>query len=100
MIVTGQVSAFEDDELYQYSVSAGIFVGYLTLALHTYGIGSCVLQRPLIKDKVWSELSTVLSIPEGEQSVCAIAIGAPADSVVVPLSHRLPYERIVKDCSL
>lgn len=95
LIVTGQMAAFEDDEYYQYTVSAGIFTGYLTLALHTYGIGNCILQRALIRDASWEAVAKALSIPVNEQSVCAIAIGIPQDEVKVPVSHRLSYDRIV-----
>ena len=95
LIVTGQMAAFEDDEYYQYTISAGIFAGYLTLALHTYGIGSCILQRSLIREASWEVVAKALSIPVNEQSVCAIAIGVPQDEVKVPASHRLSFDRIV-----
>lgn len=97
LIVTGQMAAFEDDEYYQYTVSAGIFVGFLTLALHTYGIGSCILQRSLIRDSDWESVAKSLSVPINEQSVCAIAIGVPQDEIKVPMSHRLSYDRIVTE---
>lgn len=97
LIVTGQMVAFEDDEYYQYTVSAGIFVGYLSLALHTYGIGSCILQRALIRDPSWESVAKLLNIPITEQSVCAVAIGVPQDEIKVPVSYRLSYDRIVAD---
>lgn len=95
LIVTGQMAAFEDDEYYQYTVSAGIFAGYLSLALHTYGIGSCILQRALTRESSWETVAKTLHIPVNEQSVCAIAIGVPQDEIKVPASHRLSYDRIV-----
>lgn len=95
LIITGQMSAYEKDEYFQYCISAGIFTGYLTLALEAYNIGACILQRPIISDSSWSQVSQKLNIPKDEQVVCAIAIGIPADEIKVPRSHRLGYERIV-----
>lgn len=95
LIITGQMSAFEKDEYFQYSVNAGIFTGYLTLSLHAVGIGACVLQRPLLKDIMWENLQKRLNIPMDEQVVCAMAIGVPVNEMKVPQSFRLPYERIV-----
>ena len=97
LIVTGQMAAFEDDEYYQYTVSAGIFVGFLTLSLHTYGIGSCILQRPLLRESSWESVAESLNIPVNEQSVCAVAIGVPQDEINVPVSHRLSYDRVVTE---
>lgn len=97
LIITSQMSAFEKDEYYQYTVSAGIFVGYLTLTLHAEGIGNCVLQRTLIGNYAWNEIRHQIGIPQNEQSICAIAIGVPKAEVKVPVSKRLNYDRIVKN---
>lgn len=95
VIITGQMSAYEKDEYFQYTVSAGIFTGYLTLALQAYNIGACILQRPLISDTNWKDVAQKLYIPDDEQVVCAMAIGIPQDEIKVPKSQRLSYERIV-----
>lgn len=96
LIITGQMSAYEGDEFFQYSVSASIFAAYLTLALHAQGIGCCLLERPLYENQQWESVRKNLSIPDNEQCVCAVAIGVPDDVQKVPVSQRLPYERIVK----
>lgn len=95
LIITGQMSAYEKDEYFQYTVSAGIFTGYLTLSLQAFGIGACVLQRSLIRNLQWKTVSQKLGIPHEEQVVCAIAIGVPEDEIKVPKSYRLPFERVV-----
>ncbi len=95
LIITGQMSAYENDEYLQYAVSASIFAGYLSLSLHAVGLGSCLLQRSLICDGPWKEVAQTLGIPKDEQAVCAIAVGVPAENVVVPVSQRLEYERVV-----
>lgn len=100
LIITSQMSAFEKDEYYQYTVSAGIFVGYLTLTLHAKGIGNCVLQRSLIGNGTWNEIRQQIGIPENEQSICAIAIGVPKTEVKVPVSKRLSYDRVVSSVEL
>lgn len=96
LIITGQMSAYEKDEFWQYSVSASIFVGYLTLALHAVGLGGCLLQRPLLSDSHWRRVAQTHGIPDDEQVVCAMAIGVPEEEVKVPQSQRLEYNRIVK----
>lgn len=96
LIITGQMSAYENDEYWQYSVSGSIFTGYLTLALHAVGIGACVLQRSLVGDAQWYNLASKYNIPCDEQVICAIAIGMPKSEFATPLSHRLDYDRVVK----
>ena len=96
IIITGQMSAYNGDEFFQYAVSAGIFTAYLTLAFHAQGIGCCILERPLYSNELWERIKRDLGIPENEQSICAVAIGVPMEKQKVPVSARLPYEIIAK----
>ena len=44
LLVTVNRAYFSDDEYLQWYTNAGIYIGYLTLALHSCGIGSIILQ--------------------------------------------------------
>lgn len=89
IIITGRTSAYRLDEINQYIVSASIFTGYLSLTLHLYGLGACIIQRKVLWSKSWSQLQDEYCIPTDEQMVCMIAVGNLKDSFDVPLSHRL-----------
>lgn len=89
IMITAKLSAYRLDEINQYIVSASMYAAYLTLTLHTYGIGSCVVQRPLIYDDVWDELRTKYKIPRDEQLICLLAAGNLKEKTTVPKSHRL-----------
>ena len=89
LIITGKRTAYRLNENYQYIVSPSIYVGYLTLTLQLYGIGSCVIQRPVIWNKEWSNLQKKHNIPKDEQIICMIACGILKDKYKVPMSHRI-----------
>lgn len=97
IIITGSVSAFSFTENNQWLVNAGIFVGYLVLTLHTRGIGSCVIQRPLIRSTELNELRNHFNIPEDEEIVCAIGLGKYPDSFYAPVSARRPVDEIITE---
>lgn len=47
--ITGDVRAFTEGELLDWIVSPCIFAAYLTLSLHSLGVGSCVIRKDLIR---------------------------------------------------
>lgn len=96
IMVCAKVSSYVPDEYQQYEVSAGIYTGYLTLALQLYGIGSCVIQREVISTKDWREFASSLDIPEDEQLVCLLGCGYQDESVRVPFSHRFSVDEMTK----
>ena len=89
ILITGKVSAYRMSEVNQYIVSASIFTAYLTMTLHLYGVGACVVQRPVTWDGKWKKMCNKYGISKDEQLVIAIAIGNMKDECVVPLSHRI-----------
>lgn len=99
IIITAKISAyrFEEASQFQYAVSSSILIGYLSLALQSLNIGACLIQRPLVRTKLWKELSENLNIPEDEQIVLMIGVGMLKDHYNVPVSNRLNYETIVKE---
>jgi len=99
IVITGIVSAYEENESYQYIVSPSIFAGYLTLSLHAYGFGSCVVQRPVQHTRTWKNIARSIGAEEDEQIVCMITVGMPAEEDIYPQSHRLNIEKIMKEVS-
>ena len=89
IVITGKRSSYRLNECGQHIVSASIYAGYLTLTLHLYGLGACVIQRSVLWDKKWMKLSETIGADKDEQIVCLLAVGNLKDSFRVPCSHRL-----------
>lgn len=92
IIVTAKLSSYRFDEINQFIVSSSIFAGYLSLTLHLYGLGSCIIQRPVIWTEEWEKTKKVYNIPDDEQVVCMLGVGNVIDEFFVPKSHRLSEE--------
>ena len=88
LIITGVTSAFNDGEVFQHIVNAGISVGYLVSALTAYGLSSCVVQRPLVYSRTWNNFSKDHNISRDEQVVCFVAVGKSKEQTRVPISYR------------
>lgn len=96
IMITGKTSAYRQEETYQYIVSASIYAGYLSLALHAHGLAGCIVQRQVLWSKDWDQLRMRLEIPEDEQLVMLVAVGNMKDEFLVPVSHRLQNEEMIK----
>ena len=96
ILITAKVSTYRQDENYQYIVSASMYVAYLTLTLHLYGLGACVVQRPVIYSKKWDNLRKKWEIPKDEQIICLLGVGNLKESCKVPVSHRLENSEMIK----
>jgi nitroreductase len=96
LLITGKMSAYRIEEKNQYIVSASMFASYLTLALLSYGIGSCIIQRPLGHSNQWNTIRSELGIPGDEQLVVMIALGKLKDQYHVPVSGRFPVDEVLK----
>lgn len=97
LLVTGNKSAYHLDERNQYLVSASIFAGYLSLALHAYSIASCVIQRSVSPSNQWDEFKRTNNIPDDEQIILMMAIGKYKEETKVPVSKRFPIESIYRE---
>lgn len=95
LMVTGVRSAYHDNEVDQYIVSASIFAGYLSLTLHLYGMGACIIQRPVHWTEEWERIVKKCSIPEDEQIVCMIGVGNLKEEFNVPVSNRINIDEIM-----
>ena len=96
ILITGKISPYEEYEYKQFIVSAGIFAGYLDLALHAVGLGSCVVQRSVRPTKEWESYSRNVGIPMDEQLICLMVVGNKKDHTTVPVSRRFDTDTIVK----
>ena len=54
LLITGVKSAYRRGEKNQFIVSASMFASYLTLSLHSLGIGACTVQHSLYPSKAFS----------------------------------------------
>lgn len=96
VIITGNIRAFNLNEQNDWIVSASIFAGYLSLALHAKGIGSCVIRKDIVEESTYCKnLRKLLSIPDDEQIIIEIAIGNYKESFDVPISHRKEAKDII-----
>ena len=96
ILVTGKTSAYRIDEINQYIVSASIYAAYLSLTLHLYGLGACIVQRPVIWSKEWEKIRKWALIEEDEQMICLLAVGDLKEQFVAPMSHRISSQEIIK----
>ena len=96
LVITGQISAFNDGEIFQHIMNAGIFTGYLTMALEACGLGACVVQRPLLYSRRWAKFARENGIPSNEQITCVIAVGNKKGKFKTPVSYRFNSEKIAK----
>ncbi len=93
-IVTVKHNMFAEHESYQWFVNGGIFTGFLVLAFHQVGLGSCIFQYPVMYEK-GRELRTILSIPSNETIVAAIGFGHYPEQAKCICADRKRNEEII-----
>ncbi len=97
LIITGDIRAFSSSEMLDWIVSPSIFVGYLTLAFHSLGVGSCVVRKDLVKPSAYNEaIRTLTEMDESEQIILELFIGYYKSEVQVPVSNRRNASQIIK----
>ncbi len=94
LLITSKQSAYRTIEINQHIVSAGIYAGYLSLALEIMDIGACIVQRPLLISREWRAIRERYGIPNDEQLVCMMCIGNKKESYHVPVSHRYRLDTV------
>lgn len=95
LLVTSELGDWSHDQVDMVYIDAGIFTMNLLYALHYYGFVACTLNAHIEVPKR-EELYKGLGIPESELLAAFIVIGNPAESFMVPRSHRLKVEDIVR----
>lgn len=78
-VVTTDKSLFNAGEINQWYINGGIFLGYLGMAFHSCGIGSCIFQFPIFSESA-SKLRSDMAIPKNEEIIAIIGYGKFADS--------------------
>lgn len=74
MIVTTDRACFMNEEQYQWYINGGIYLSYLTLGLHSLGIGSCIMQWKAFY-KTETELKKVMGISAHEAIIAVVGCG-------------------------
>lgn len=96
LIITGNMRAFDLSELNDWIVSTSVFCGYLSLALHAEGIGSCIYRKEIIRDSRYNDqMRALCGIPKDEQIILEMAIGNYRDAFCVPVSQRREAKEIL-----
>ena len=86
-VITSDRSLFGPNELFQWYVNGGIFISYLTLALHALGIGSCIFQWPDFHETE-SQLRNYINIDSSEAIVAIIGYGMYPNSAKCICAQR------------
>ena len=97
LIVTVDYSAYELQEYNDWIVSSSIFTGYLTLALHSVQIASCLMRKPLYEHSIITKAyRKECGIPDNEKIIIEMYIGNYPQKFYVPISKRLTSNHILK----
>lgn len=100
LIITGNMRAFALSELNDWIVSSSVFCGYLSLALHAEGIGSCVFRKDIVQESKYNDnIKALCHIPDDEQIILEMAIGNYKDEFYVPVSCRRKAKEILHHIS-
>lgn len=74
IIVTTDRARFMKEEQFQWYINGGIYLSYLTLALHSLGIGFCIMQWKAFY-KTERELKSLLGISAHEAIIAVVGCG-------------------------
>ena len=97
LIVTGDVRAFTAGELLDWLISPSLFAAYLTLSLHTLGIGSCIIRKDLVKDNMYNKtIKDITCMTDSERIVLEMYIGYYNDKFIAPVSNRFDVSDVVR----
>jgi len=93
-VVTVDRSLFGSNEVYQWYLNGGIFITYLTLSLHSIGIGSCIFQYPDFY-MTESEIRKLLCLKKKSEVIVAIiGYGKYPDEAKCIEAARKPAEEV------
>lgn len=74
MVVTTNRARFHTVEQFQWYINGGIYLSFLTLAMHSLGIGSCIMQWKAFH-KNENELKKLLGISKTEAIIAIVGCG-------------------------
>ena len=95
-IVTAERDFFPGAETLQWYLNGGIYVAFLTLAFHSFGIGSCIFQWP---DFYETEdiLRQVAGIKSSEAIISIIGFGRYPDIAKYICAQRREPEQVINE---
>ncbi len=73
-VITSDRAYFAGDEQYQWYVNGGIYLGFFVEALHSLGIGSCIMQW-FAFSKNENKLKKLLGIKKSEAIIAIVSMG-------------------------
>lgn len=94
MLITCDRAYFYGAEQYQWYVNGGIYISYLTLALHSLGIGSCIMQWYAFY-KTEKELKKIFDINYSEAIVAVVGFGYYKKSNKCICAHRRDVDEVL-----
>lgn len=94
-VVTCDRASFTASEQYQWYINGGIYVSYFTLALHSLGIGSCIMQWFAFY-KTEKQLKNLLEIKNSEAIIAIIGYGYYKDKFKCICAQRKSSNETVK----
>lgn len=95
IIVTTDRACFSYVEQYQWYINGGIFLSYLSLALHSEGIGHCIMQWKAFY-KTEGELKKLLGISDTEAIIAVVGCGYADDNASYLMAQRKGAEEILR----
>lgn len=94
-IITSDRAYYLEDEQFQWYVNGGIYLSYFTLALHSMGIGSLIMQWfPFYKTE--NELKKYYNISQSEAIVAVVGYGYYSDNFKCLCAQRRSAEDTLK----
>ncbi|MCD8129767.1 MAG: nitroreductase family protein [Lachnospiraceae bacterium] len=87
IIVTTDRAGFMGEEQFQWYINGGIYLSYLTLSLHSLGIGSCIMQWKAFY-KTENELKKLADIPKQHAIIAIIGCGYYQDDTKCICAQR------------
>lgn len=96
LVITGKLSAYGEFEFKQFAISASIFAAYLSLTLHAYKIGACIIQRSIRATNQWKRFCQLNNISQDEQMVVMLGVGNLKEKMTVPVSKRYDVDEIMR----
>ena len=95
LIITTDRSAFAKEEQFQWYINGGIYLSYLTLAMHSLGIGCCIMQWKAFY-KTEKELRNLMNIPQHEAIIAVVGCGYYSNTVKCIYAQRKSSEDVLK----
>ena len=97
LFITGIVDAYSIDEYHDWIVSPSIFAAYLTIALHSVGLGNCIYRKELFARSDYNEkIKQHFNIRSNEKIILELSVGHYKDEFLVPISKRKPIDEIIR----